>query len=219
MIEVWKLTSRHEDAALSENAGGAAGAGAGAGVNNTDFSRLKNGADGGLNSNLGAGTGGNFAPNSNLDAGDGAENCAENSNLTSNPRGENPAPSAPNSNLDAGAGAGAENRASNSNLGADALTERHKAVIRFSTCIGHGVGTIDFSSKVAEFSEAQWAGFLDGAGEWARRKLGNVNRYFEIEVSLPQAARAAAELPPSELRDLLASLREGYFTIRKSSFC
>lgn len=99
------------------------------------------------------------------------------------------------------------------------LTATHKSVIKFSHCIGHGVGTLDFSRKIAAFSEAEWAGFLDKASEWVRAKFGNVNRYFEIEVSVQQAQTAAAQMPPSPLRKILQELKEGYLTIRKSSFC
>lgn len=99
------------------------------------------------------------------------------------------------------------------------LTATHKSVIKFSHCIGHGVGTLDFSRKIAAFSEAEWAGFLDQASEWVRAKFGNVNRYFEIEVSVQQAQTAATQMPPSPLREILSELKEGYLTIRKSSFC
>jgi len=96
------------------------------------------------------------------------------------------------------------------------LEKQYKEIVAFSTCIGHGVGTIDFSEKVAVFDEAEWAEFLSGAGAWTMGKFGNIHRYFEIEVSVPQAAFAVGELAcESPLKEILANLKEGYLTIRK----
>ena len=52
----------------------------------------------------------------------------------------------------------------------------------FSTCIGHGVGTIDFSEKVLEIELSSFEEILKNGDEYLRFKLGNLSKYFEIEI-------------------------------------
>lgn len=85
----------------------------------------------------------------------------------------------------------------------------------FSTCVGHGVGTIDFSEKVAEFSDDEYAAMFENAGEYAKFKLGNLSRYFEIEIFTEHARRLIPELTGTKLGEILENLREGYIVIRK----
>jgi hypothetical protein len=85
----------------------------------------------------------------------------------------------------------------------------------FSTCIGHGVGTIDFSEKVLEMDEAAFEEIVRHGGEYAGFKLGNLSKYFEIEIFPEHAAKLLPQLPVSSFKTLLEDLREGYLVLRK----
>lgn len=93
---------------------------------------------------------------------------------------------------------------------------RHlKQVKIFSTCVGHGVGTIDFSQKVLEIDEAEYAAMLENCGEYAKFKLGNLSRYFEVEVFLEHAQKLLPEMPDCPLKKSISELSEGYLVIKK----
>ncbi|WP_169764619.1 formate hydrogenlyase maturation HycH family protein [Campylobacter mucosalis] len=106
------------------------------------------------------------------------------------------------------------------------LTKRHvdenkdmprhlKEIKLFSTCVGHGVGTIDFSQKVGEFSEEEFEKILANSGEYVKFKLGNLSRYFEVEIFTEHASKILPELCDCKLKEILENLREGYIVIRK----
>ena len=74
------------------------------------------------------------------------------------------------------------------------LTKRHmdeneklpkelKEIKVFSTCVGHGVGTIDFSEKVLEIGDEEFERIIESSGEYVKFKIGNLSKYFEIEIS------------------------------------
>ena len=99
------------------------------------------------------------------------------------------------------------------------LTRRHmdenekmpkelKDIKLFSTCVGHGVGTIDFSQKLLDISD-------EDGGEYVKFKLGNLSKYFEVEIFREHAARLIPELCECELKTELENLREGYLVLRK----
>lgn len=95
------------------------------------------------------------------------------------------------------------------------LPTKYQQILTFSTCIGHGVGTIDFSQKIYEISEEEYIKMLENCDEYTKFKLGNVNRYFEIEIFPEHAARIIKTLPKGEFYDILSSLHEGYLVVRK----
>ncbi len=85
----------------------------------------------------------------------------------------------------------------------------------FSTCIGHGVGTIDFSEKVMEISDAEFEDILQNGGEYLKFKLGNLSKYFEIEIFPEHAQQLLPQMIECNFKELLSSLKEGYLVLRK----
>ena len=106
------------------------------------------------------------------------------------------------------------------------LTKRHmdeneklpkelKEIKVFSTCVGHGVGTIDFSEKVLEIGDEEFERIIESSGEYVKFKIGNLSKYFEIEIFAEHAAKLIPQLCECKLKDLLSSMCEGYFVLRK----
>ena len=106
------------------------------------------------------------------------------------------------------------------------LTKRHmdenenlpkelKEIKVFSTCVGHGVGTIDFSKKVLEIDDEEFKRIVENSGDYVKFKIGNLSKYFEIEIFAEHAAKLIPQLCECELKDLLKNMREGYFVLRK----
>lgn len=89
----------------------------------------------------------------------------------------------------------------------------------FSTCIGHGVGTIDFSEKVLEITEAEYEEILQQGGEYLKFKIGNLSKYFEIEIFPEHAMKLLPQMMECPLKEILVSLREGYLVLRKDFQC
>lgn len=85
----------------------------------------------------------------------------------------------------------------------------------FSTCIGHGVGTIDFSEKVLEIDNEAYESIVAQGGEYLKFKLGNLSKYFEIEIFPEHAQKLLPEMIESPLKEILSSLNEGYLVLRK----
>lgn len=85
----------------------------------------------------------------------------------------------------------------------------------FSTCIGHGVGTIDFSEKVLEIEESDFANILQNGDEYIRFKLGNLTKYFEIEVFPEHAAKLLPQMVEGPFKEILKGLAQGYLVLRK----
>lgn len=105
----------------------------------------------------------------------------------------------------------------------------------FSTSVGHGVGRIDFSEKIAEFGENEWEKISQSGAEYTKFKLGNLSRYFEIEIFAEHAIKLLSDIfgknfaqismsDLSEITDqnlrkfceILMNLSEGYLVVRKS---
>ncbi|ALV23754.1 formate hydrogenlyase family maturation protein [Campylobacter iguaniorum] len=95
------------------------------------------------------------------------------------------------------------------------LPYAYKQIVTFSTCIGHGVGTIDFNEKIAEFSDDEWDKILENSGKYAKFKLGNISRYFEVEILPDHAKKLLLELQDSKFKEILESLQEGYIVLKK----
>lgn len=85
----------------------------------------------------------------------------------------------------------------------------------FSTCIGHGVGTIDFSEKVLEIDEAMFGQMIESGGAYLKTKLGKLSKYFEIEIFPEHAVKLIPELMECPFKEILMTLREGYLVLRK----
>lgn len=85
----------------------------------------------------------------------------------------------------------------------------------FSTCIGHGVGTIDFSEKVLEIDEVEYEQILQQGGEYLKFKIGNLSKYFEIEIFPEHAMKLLPEMMECPLKEILKGLNEGYLVLRK----
>ena len=85
----------------------------------------------------------------------------------------------------------------------------------FSTCIGHGVGTIDFSEKVLEIPEDEFGQILEDGGEYLKFKIGHLNKYFEIEIFPEHATKLLAEIKECPFKEVLKELKAGYLVLRK----
>ncbi|ATB70249.1 hypothetical protein FA592_03340 [Sulfurospirillum diekertiae] len=85
----------------------------------------------------------------------------------------------------------------------------------FSTCIGHGVGTIDFSEKVLEINECEFEQMLSTGNEYLKRKLGNLSKYFEIEIFPEHAVQLLPEMIECPFKKILSDLKAGYLVLRK----
>ena len=85
----------------------------------------------------------------------------------------------------------------------------------FSLAIGHGIGKVDFVECVGEIEEEDYDEMLKSCGKYARFKLGNLSKYFEIEVFPEHAYKLANEMPDCLLKEQFLDLREGYIVIRK----
>lgn len=77
-----------------------------------------------------------------------------------------------------------------------------------------GIGQIDFCSKIAELDESEYLSSLEG--DYAKFKLGNVSKYFEIEVLKEHAALLANEIKEGKLKEILLGLNDGYIVIKKA---
>ncbi|WP_263834117.1 formate hydrogenlyase maturation HycH family protein [Sulfurospirillum oryzae] len=85
----------------------------------------------------------------------------------------------------------------------------------FSTCIGHGVGTIDFSEKVLEIEESEYEKILQNGGKYLKFKIGNLSKYFEIEIFPEHAKQLLPEMFECPFKEILMNLKEGYLVLRK----
>lgn len=85
----------------------------------------------------------------------------------------------------------------------------------FSTCIGHGVGTIDFSEKILEMSDEMYAEILNSKNDYIRYKLGNLSRYFEVEIFPEHAQKLMQDMIDCKFKEILSNLSEGYLVLRK----
>ena len=90
-----------------------------------------------------------------------------------------------------------------------------KDIKLFSVCVGHGVGTVDFSEKSLEIPDEEFERIVASGGEYVKFKLGNLSKYFEVEIFREHATRLIPELCDCELKKELENLREGYLVLRK----
>ncbi len=85
----------------------------------------------------------------------------------------------------------------------------------FSTCIGHGVGTIDFSEKVLEIQNEEFEEIIKHGDDYLQFKIGNLSKYFEIEIFPEHAAKLLPHMIECPLKQILQNLNEGYLVLRK----
>ncbi len=85
----------------------------------------------------------------------------------------------------------------------------------FYTSIGHGVGTVDFVEKVMDIEDDEFMEIINKSGKYTKFKLGNLTKYFEIEVYKEHVQKLKDDMADSKLKELLCSLKDGYFVIRK----
>lgn len=85
----------------------------------------------------------------------------------------------------------------------------------FSTLTGHGVGTIDFVETIDTISEKEYKTITEKSGDYAKFKLSNLIKYFEIEIFPEHAQKLIPDMPDCKLKDYLTDLKEGYLVLRK----
>ncbi len=85
----------------------------------------------------------------------------------------------------------------------------------FSTFIGHGIGTIDYSEKIASFSEEEYEQILQKSNEYVRFKIGNLSKYFEVEIFPEHCQKLLNGLCECKLKEILKDFKHGYLVLRK----
>ncbi len=96
------------------------------------------------------------------------------------------------------------------------LDKKLEQVKIFSLNVGHGIGSIDYIEKIDELSDEEYEQMLEQCGKYARFKLGNLTKYFELEIYPEHIARLLSELPTCKLKTHLENIKEGYLVLRKS---
>ncbi len=96
------------------------------------------------------------------------------------------------------------------------LDKKLEQVKIFSLNVGHGIGSIDYIEKIDEISDEEYEKMLSQSGEYAKFKLGNLSKYFELEIYPEHTARLLPQLPSSKLKTHLQNTKEGYLVLRKS---
>lgn len=99
--------------------------------------------------------------------------------------------------------------------GAKSPSVEHSQIKIFSTCIGHGIGTIDFSEKVLELSDVEYQNIIEHGDKYLKFKLGNLSKYFEIEIFPEHALKLLPKVIESPFKEILQNLKEGYLILRK----
>lgn len=95
------------------------------------------------------------------------------------------------------------------------LPEKYKQVLLFSTSIGHGIGTIDYSEKIDTLTQKEYEKILENSDEYVNFKIGNLSKYFEVEIFLEHKKRLLDGLCDGKLKDIINDLNEGFLVLRK----
>ena len=98
----------------------------------------------------------------------------------------------------------------------DKLPRELKEIKIFSTCVGHGVGTIDFSEKILELSDEEFDEMIKNSDEYVKFKIGNLSKYFEVEIFAEHIAKLLPQLCECKLKEILANLKEGYIVLGRT---
>ena len=56
---------------------------------------------------------------------------------------------------------------------------------------------------------------IKNSGEYVKFKIGNLSKYFEVEIFAEHIARLLPQLCECKLKEILANLKEGYIVLRK----
>ena len=86
----------------------------------------------------------------------------------------------------------------------------------FSMSVGHGIGTVDYVECIGKIEEEAYETMLKECGKYAQFKLGNLTKYFEVEVFPEHAELLYKDMPDGFLKEVFYRLREGYVILRKS---
>ncbi len=97
------------------------------------------------------------------------------------------------------------------------LDNKLEQVKIFSLSVGHGIGSIDYVEKIDTLSDEEFEKMLSECGEYAKFKLGNLTKYFEIEIYPEHINKLLSELPECKFKTHLQNTKEGYLILRKSS--
>lgn len=84
----------------------------------------------------------------------------------------------------------------------------------FSTYIGHGIGTVDFNEKIAEISDDEYEKMLANSGEYVKFKIGNLSKFYEVEIRAEHVKELLKDLCECKLKDILANLKGAYLVLR-----
>lgn len=95
------------------------------------------------------------------------------------------------------------------------LSPELERVKLFSSFVGHGIGKIDFSEKIAQIDDASYDEMLKNSGEYTKFKVGNLSRYFEIEIFPEHAQKLIEDMCECELKAILQDLKGGFLVLRK----
>lgn len=85
----------------------------------------------------------------------------------------------------------------------------------FSTFVGHGIGTIDFSEKIAQMSDEEYENMLQNSGKYTKFKIGNLSKYFEVEIFPEHAQELLKDMSDCRLKEILKELQGGFLVLRK----
>ena len=85
----------------------------------------------------------------------------------------------------------------------------------FSMATGHGIGTVDFVECIGNIEEDEYAKIVEASNEYVKFKLGNITKYFEVEVFPEHAAQLHPSMPDCFLKEQFLDLRQGYIILRK----
>ncbi|RXJ88230.1 formate hydrogenlyase maturation HycH family protein [Arcobacter sp. CECT 8985] len=96
------------------------------------------------------------------------------------------------------------------------LPHKYEQVKIFSMAVGHGVGTVDFMECIEKIDEKEYEVILNKCEEYAKFKLGNLTKYFEVEVFPEHAQQLIPQMPDCSLKEIFKSLKEGFIVIRKN---
>ena len=69
--------------------------------------------------------------------------------------------------------------------------------------------------EILELSDEEFDEMIKNSGEYVKFKIGNLSKYFEVEIFAEHIARLLPQLCECKLKEILANLKEGYIVLRK----
>lgn len=98
------------------------------------------------------------------------------------------------------------------------LPLKYQQILIFSSCVGHGVGTLDFSELVLTLQNDEFEEILSEGDKYAKFKLGNLNKFGEIEIFKEHANELLKSVKNEKFKNVLNDLNEGYLVLRKDFY-